>query len=226
MKQIISAITLVLLSASFQANAQGAEKIQLLIRESMVNNSDVSRIELAWVLTDDFWEYCIYANPETAGEDIADEFYEVVTEYNIIAVVVGKQSGGGVTFAGEKEMRKTLSLTGQDGKKYTPLNENSLSDKLRMTLDIFRPIFGQFLGEFGANFQLFVFEKENKIGELIFDPTQEEDVTIQTLGTSFTWNLPMSSLIPEKRCPEDGELMNGTWNYCPIHGKPLEVVEE
>ena len=36
----------------------------------------------------------------------------------------------------------------------------------------------------------------------------------------------MSSLISEKRCPEDDELMNGTWNYCPIHGDKLEEVED
>ena len=69
-------------------------------------------------------------------------------------------------------------------------------------------------------------KRKTRKGGVIFDPAAEQDVTLEVQGTSLTWDLPMSSLISEKRCPEDDELMNGTWNYCPIHGDKLEEVED
>lgn len=221
-------ITLLFLSSLsvFHVRAQDGEMIRLLTQESMVNNSDGLKIELAWLLADPFWEYVINVNPETANTEMGEEFYDIVTEYNIIIVVVGSQSYGRLRFTPEEELRKKMSLKGQDGKNYQPLQSSQLSDKLNMMLDIFNPIFAQMLGEMGANMRFFVFEKENKNGELIFDPTSDKDVSIKVDETVLTWNLPMSSLVPKKRCPKDNEMMNGTWNYCPIHGNELEKVEE
>jgi hypothetical protein len=225
MKFTLAIITVLLSMKLFQVQAQDGETIRTLTQESMVNNSDGVQIELAWLLADPFWEYLINVNPETANTETGEEFYRIVSEYTIIVVVMA-QSRGNITFTSEEEMRKGMSLKGQDGKNYEPLKSSDVSAELNMILGIFRPIFGQFLGEMGANMQFFVFEKENKKGGVIFDPAAEQDVTLEVQGTSLTWDLPMSSLISEKRCPEDDELMNGTWNYCPIHGDKLEEVED
>ena len=206
--------------------AQDAETIRLLTTESMVNNTDGMNLHLAWYLADEFWLYVVNANPDIAGTEAAEAMYDMVSEYNFVAVVIGKNTGAGFSFASEEKMRKSMFLEGQDGKRHRPIGTDEMDYELLLMLDVFRPIMGQFLGELGENFNFFVFEKSNDIGELIFDPIADQDVTLNAEGVSFTWSLPMSALIPKKRCPEDAELMNGTWNYCPIHGNALEVVTE
>ncbi len=163
MKFTLAIITVLLSMKLFQVQAQDGETIRTLTQESMVNNSDGVQIELAWLLADPFWEYLINVNPETANTETGEEFYRIVSEYTIIVVVMA-QSRGNITFTSEEEMRKGMSLKGQDGKNYEPLKSSDVSAELNMILGIFRPIFGQFLGEMGANMQFFVFEKENKKG--------------------------------------------------------------
>jgi hypothetical protein len=206
--------------------AQDAESIRSLVSESMVNHTDGFSLSIAWYLPDEFWAYIINVNPDIAGTEVAEEMYAMVSDYNFIAVAIGQNTGAGISFTSEEKLRGSMFLTGQDGKRYLPIQPDEMEDDVLVMLDIFQPIMAQFLGELGQNLIFFVFEKTNDKEELIFDPISEKDVTLNAVGVEFTWNLPLSSLIPKKRCPEDAELMNGTWNYCPIHGNALEVVTE
>ncbi len=82
------------------------------------------------------------------------------------------------------------------------------------------------LGPLGQNMHFIVFPSKNIKGQYIADVTKEGTFVVQLGETEFTWRLPLSSLVPPKICPVDGEKMSGAWKFCPWHGTKLLSEEE
>ena len=51
--------------------------------------------------------------------------------------------------------------------------------------------------------------------------TSDNDFKITIDGFGKELNLPLSSLLKEKKCPVENELHSGKWDYCPYQGKKL-----
>lgn len=58
-------------------------------------------------------------------------------------------------------------------------------------------------------------------GKPVVDPTTEGVFAVRLDGETYQWDLPLSSLLPEKVCPVDNAPMDGSWKFCPWHGKEL-----
>ncbi|WP_291871339.1 hypothetical protein [Maribacter sp.] len=74
--------------------------------------------------------------------------------------------------------------------------------------------------------EFYVFTDVDEKGNKILDPTSESNFSVFYNGDSFNWRLPLGSLIPKKRCPLDDEMLNGSWKFCPWHGKELLEIEK
>lgn len=215
-----------LLAMSTFSNAQEVKNLMALQQCTMINHTDVDGARIAWWMSDYYWEYVMESN---ASFDPASkrDILKIMGDYNLFAVVLGRRDDEElIKFPSKEGLRNTLILYGQDSAEYYPLEEEDLSEDLKFILGIFRPGFAKILGEFGENMHIFVFPKTNDNGELIADPLGSTDIKLTVAGEEFDWNIPLDALLPEKKCPEDGELHNGSWNYCPFHGNELVDVED
>jgi len=71
------------------------------------------------------------------------------------------------------------------------------------------------------NVHVFFFPALMRNGKPVVDPTTEGVFAVRMDGETYRWDLPLSSLLPEKVCPVDDAPMDGTWKFCPGHGKEL-----
>ena len=82
----------------------------------------------------------------------------------------------------------------------------------------------QMLGQFGQQMEFHVFPEKAQDGSLIAAPLSRGEFTVVfNENEDFKFKLPLSSMVEKKACPEDGELLNGNWEYCPWHGKKLKI---
>lgn len=108
---------------------------------------------------------------------------------------------------------------------YAPIPEAEVSEDEQTVIAVFRPVFSNMLGQMGQNLDLLLFPLQDAHGHALADPLNPGRFTINVFDEKFTWRLPLGSLLPQKRCPEDGEMLNGAWTFCPIHGVKLEEVQ-
>lgn len=211
------------LLVSMYSEGQNTNSLEELAKNSVINKVDNKDLNIAIWLTDYLWEYSAKASPQI-DEAFLKDMLRIVKGYNIFGVVVGKRDAGElIRFADEEAIWNTLVLLGQDSVEYQPIPEDEMSEELDYLLRVMQPMYAQMMGQFGENMHFVVFQKRNSAGELIADPVMEKNIRLHTSGVDFEWRLPMSALVPKKKCPEDGELVNGTWKYCPYHGNELEV---
>lgn len=211
------------LFVSMYSEGQNVNSLEELATNSVVKKVENRNLNISMWLTNYLWEYSAKSAPQI-DEAFLEDMLRIVKDYNIFGVVVGKMDGNEIIrYADEEAIRSTVVLIGQDSVEYEPLPEDEISEELDFVLRAMKPMYAQMMGQFGENMHLIVFQKRNSAGELIADPLVEKNITLHTSGIDFEWRLPMSALVPKKKCPEDGELVNGTWKFCPYHGNELEA---
>ena len=77
------------------------------------------------------------------------------------------------------------------------------------------------LGPMGQNVHFYAFSATDNAGNRIADARKEETFSVTLTGREYKWRLPLGSLLPPKKCPLDGEILNGAYKYCPWHGAKL-----
>lgn len=211
------------LFVSMYSEGQNVNSLEELATNSVVKKVENRNLNISMWLTDYLWEYSAKSAPQI-DEAFLEDMLRIVKDYNIFGVVVGKLDVSEVIrYADEDAIRSTLVLLGQDSLEYQPIPEEEMSEELDFILRMMKPMYAQMMGQFGENMHFVVFQKRNSAGELIADPLVEKNITLHTSGVDFEWRLPMSALVPKKKCPKDGELVNGTWKFCPYHGNELEA---
>ena len=68
----------------------------------------------------------------------------------------------------------------------------------------------------------YVFKNELEDGSTAISPFNTEKLLVKVNDEDFIYRLPLASMVEKKVCPEDQELLNGNWVYCPWHGTKLE----
>lgn len=197
-------------------------KLADLISETQSEANEADAIGIVWWIPTEFWELSFRDDP-SIGENEAQAMIDIIKEYTLVAIVKGKMGiFGGVTYETQKALEEAIYITSVDGDIRKPLKENQVSPDLINLLGMLKPVFANMMGNFGENFHFFVFDSKNSSDKYMFHPLSDDDFTI-TLGKedNFTYDLPLSSLIMPKICPEDKKELNGKWNYCPIHGVAL-----
>ncbi len=197
---------------------------ETFMEDSQLSPGDQDAMRFVWWIPIEFWEMTLDNDPSISASE-KKEFLDLLRPYTIIAAVDGKMGTfGGVTYKSEEELRLGMKLTGNDGKTYSPLLSSQLNSDVRTLISLFQPILKNIMGNLGENLHFFVFKDETDRGRA-FDPHKNGAVSLEMAGEFYEWKTPFSSLMPKKKCPVDGEIMNGNWNYCPIHGSALKVAE-
>jgi hypothetical protein len=109
-----------------------------------------------------------------------------------------------------------------DGEKYRPLQDKEITSEVASFLESLRPSMASMAGAFGEGCHFFMFPARSSDGGRIADPRESGNFSVRVGDRSFSWRLPLGSVLPPKRCPVDGQMLNGAWDYCPWHGERLE----
>ncbi len=194
-----------------------------LTRETQQQFQDATKLEILWWLPVELWAAVLQGDPPgTTRSEALDSFDRhlifFVAEANISPL-------GNLTFEDPEKTRKRVHLLDLDGKKLSPLPEDSVPSDLRILLNTLLPALASSAGAVGQNFQPFVFASKNAAGKRIASPREPGMLRVALGDRTFRWRLPLASLLPPKRCPVDDEELSGAFVYCPYHGNKLDATK-
>lgn len=192
------------------------------LTETQISNSDPNSMSLVWWIPIEFWKITLTQDGSMSEEQI-DEFLSKLKPYVIFAVVDGEIGPfGGVTYTSFESITNTIQLVDRENTSYKPLKTTDLDPDVQNLLAMIKPMMQNMMGQLGENMNFFVFDDFKKKEQFrIADPYAIGSVQIKFTDQKYMWRTPIGALLPEKICPIDGELLDGSWKYCPHHGEPL-----
>lgn len=195
--------------------------LDAMLNETQIVSDDEDYVDLIWWIPTEYWK-AVYAQDSSIPEDEATQMTSLLKDYDIVAAVRGKIGYfGGVTFQDEASIRNDL-LFEYDGVTYDAMDTKDLAPDLKSFIDIMRPMFSNMMGNMGENLYFVVYQDGASNGGIV-DPYGDKQLTLTLSDFSDTLQFPLSSLLQPKKCPKDGALYNGKWEYCPFHGNALEI---
>lgn len=183
-----------------------------------------SRDELAavWWIPEEYWRVSFKQKPNMT-EAKWEEFIKFLRPYTVFFALEGKVGTfGGVTYKSEATIKNSIQMIDSQGTHYRPLGDEKIDANTKNLLSMMKPILGNMLGPMGQNLHFFLFPSLSKNGKKIADAKKEGTFSVMLDKKEFKWRLPLSSVIPPKVCPVDGEKMSGAWKFCPWHGVKLK----
>ena len=182
-----------------------------LTSDLMIMDQKEERIVQSLWLPPVYWKVSLQ-NSEYKNTSMPDMMMNILKGYSIFAVLdidIDKFSYG-------VKKNVVVEITDQNNNKKTPLKEETLPKDVSLLVNQLKPSISQMLGQYGANLTFFVFDADG------LDPNANKDFEIKINDTALTYKLPLAGLVKNKVCPEDKEELNGSWDYCPWHGKKLK----
>ena len=205
------------------ALAEDSSKVTALIKETQKLTTDSTSLVLAWWIPRQYWEESTKNNP-AINDILKSDLLKSVQDYTVIGVVDAKKEGlGGLSFVPVDEILKTATLTDSAGKTVLPIAESDLNSSVQNLLSTMKPLFANLMGRIGQNMFFLVFPGKDGEGNKVADPLGEGHLVFSENGHSFSWRLPLASLLPEKVCPKCGEHLPGSYKFCPYDGTKLQT---
>jgi hypothetical protein len=203
------------------ALADDSQKIASLVKETQKLVTDANTLAVAlWIPSDLFAE--VLKNNTRITDDTKKDLLKTEQDYVVIGLVDAKKGGqAGLSFTSQDDVLKTAKLTAPGGQTLAPLTDASLPPTVQSLVGTMKPMFAGMMGRLGQNLLLIVFPNKDSGGKKVADPLGEGRLTFVENEHSFSWRLPLASLLPEKVCPECGEHLPGNYKYCPYDGTKL-----
>ena len=196
--------------------------VNKLTEETQQLSESPDNLKLVWWIPVEFWK-AVFAEDESVPKEQSDEIIEVFSQYTAMAILDGKIGPfGDVDYKSKDEIYNNLELVDKNNVSYIPLVDSEIDSRTQSILSFMKPVLGNMLGKLGDNMHFFLFQKKENPLVSIIHPKLEETFSVKLSGEEFHWKLPLGSLLKPKKCPVDGEMMNGSWKYCPHHGKELQ----
>lgn len=224
MKNKILIPLLIFLVVSTKLSGQDFKvNINKLTEETQQLSESPDTMRLVWWIPTEFWQ-TIFEQDNAITRLEADEMLNNFEKYTMVAVIDGDiKDDGTITYKTEETTFKNLTVIGNDKVEYTPLYYDEIDEATSNLISIMKPMLGNMLGALGQNMHFYLFQKRDNPLDKIVNPINKESFTVKLDSDNFNWSLPLGSLLKPKKCPEDNKLHNGAWNYCPYHGKKLEI---
>lgn len=200
-----------------------AVSVNALLSDTQRTSDDPTRIGLVWWLPVELWEISMSSDPVPSTPEQIAALTSILRSYTLFAVadgIVGQF--GGVTWISKEDLRSAVILQDSSGTRYAPLKEEQISPDARNLAALMKPMLANMLGPMGEHIEFFFFPGTSESGKPIADAKAEGSFRFQLGPEAHDWRLPLGSLTPKKVCPVDGEELNGSWKYCPWHGKKLK----
>ncbi len=199
-----------------------AVDVREVIAETQRTSANPGTSDLVWWIPTEFWRASLANEPSVTAE-LLSQFEATLAPYVMFAVVHGKIGPfAGVSWTPEADLLPTIKLTGPGGEVHRPLEASGLSPDAKNLSGSLRPVLVNMLGPMGQNMHFVFFSAKDSSGAPLADPLNPGEFSFGMMDETYSWRLPLGSLLPKKHCPVDGEALNGAWQFCPWHGKKLK----
>ncbi|MFA4983721.1 MAG: hypothetical protein WC559_00205 [Candidatus Omnitrophota bacterium] len=220
LKVFLALVLMLQLAAPFGISADDVN-VNLLLQETQKRSEKSGEINFIWWIPEEYWRASLAQNPSTTPQQV-DAIVSVFKPYVVVAVVEGKVDvSGNIAYNSEADIRSKLRLVDSQGNVYSPLADDGINVSTKSFLAMMKPMLANILGPMGQNMYFYTFVAKDKNGTDIADPRKEGAFSVRLGEKDFKWELPLSSLVPEKICPSCKRKLNGTYKYCPFDGTPL-----
>jgi hypothetical protein len=198
-----------------------AQNINELINETQQLSSRAQSMRLVWWIPTEYWAFSAQVDPKVSAAQM-DSVAELLRPFTVIAAVDGELSPAGeISFLPAQKLRASIRLVDSHGTRYPPIAPDAIPERTQVIIDVLKPLFANLLGQMGESMEFFLFPAADAHGHPIAPATGSGGFSVVLAEEEFRWRLPLGSLVPRKRCPVDGELLSGSWRYCPWHGVEL-----
>jgi hypothetical protein len=201
--------------------AARAQSIQAIIAETQRSSGDARRAELVRWIPTDYWRVALASSPNVPTSAV-DEIERVLAAYTLMVIASGEIGPlAGVTWTPEETIRATAVLRDRGGAEHRPLPAERIAPDAKSLATFIKPLLASIMGPMGENMHMVFFPARNAAGDAIAHARTEGSFSLQIADRTYRWRLPLGSLMPQKVCPVDDEAMDGSWRFCPWHGKEL-----
>ncbi len=215
----------VVLALALAAPAAAEHKIVVteLVRDTQQQSKDDEGVKIVWWMPPELWQSSLASDGKMSPAQV-EQFLSIVRPYLMVAVVGAKVGPSGTpTFLPEETLRSRIKVVDSNGRSYLPLADDKTSAEVKHLVTVMGPLFGKLLGPMGENLRIFLFPARDADGREIASATSSRSFDVLLGERRYHWRLPIGSVLPAKVCPEDGEVLNGAWSFCPWHGTRLKV---
>jgi hypothetical protein len=205
------------LTSALVGTAESVE-LQKLNQDTLRSTTANSTATIVWWLPTEFWDAATATNaavtPQTRAQVTA-----LVDDYVIFALVRARISLEGVQATPRDELLRSARLE-INGQSVPPLPVTELKPGAQAILAAMKPIFASFLGSFGQSME-FVFYPNSLRGRRLVDAGKEGNMKYALFDQTYTWRLPLGSLLPPRRDARTGEEFPGNYQFNPFTGDRL-----
>jgi hypothetical protein len=108
------------------------------------------------------------------------------------------------------------------GKLIEPLAPDAIKPGAQTMLAALKPSFASMFGSFGQSMELLVYPNRQD-GKPLLDEKQPGSMRYTLYDQSFTWRLPLPSLLPLRFDPKTNEDFPGNYDFNPYTGGKLQT---
>jgi len=220
MKVIIVSI-LCFLSSSILAQNYSKIEMTEFYKDLQIWKKQDDKMLLAWWLPSEYWAIAFEGN-SSVSKEVKNKIKTAFSNYSVFCMADIKYIDyNTTTHKSYTDLKKTFSVIDSSGKVISAQEENKLPDETLEMGNLLKPFLSNLIGKVGDGISIFYVKNIDANGNKLFNPFTENSFKVTLSGQEFQWQLPLPSLLPKKHCPTDNKEMNGSWNYCPIHGVKL-----
>ena len=196
--------------------------INKLTEETQQLSDSPDKMRLVWWIPTDFWE-AVFSQDATIPKEEANAMLANFEKYTMVATIDGAiDADGNIAYVSEDVIFNKLKVIDDKQQEFSPLTEDQIDLDTKRLITIMKPVLANMLGKLGENMHFFLFQKIDNPMERIVNPKNKEKFTIKLNKEQFNWQLPLGSLLKPKKCPVDQKFLDGSWTFCPHHGKRLQ----
>lgn len=207
--------------ALFAPGLVRAANAQELVRETQRTSTDGGHLTMVWWMPQVFWEESLKANP-ALPEELRNQFLATLSDYTIVALLRASPGLAGLTDVQPKEELLKNTRVAIGGKTVEALAPESISPGAQLLLAQLKPALGSMAGQIGENLEFVVYPGKAD-GRFLLDAAKEGSFEVSLYEQTFTWRLPLGSVLPPKVDGKTGEQFPGNYNYNPYTGGRLEA---
>jgi hypothetical protein len=212
---------LVMLFLALATTSAGAVDIQKLTRDTQRTSQSSGQVTFVWWMPQAWWEASLNSNPSLTPEG-RTQILAVLDEYLLFAVVRARMASTGAIDARPKAEMLSNARLEIDGTKIDPIPPQDLAPTAQAILLGIKPILASLLGKFGQSVEIVAYPGKHD-GKRLLDAAQPGSFRYTLYDETFTWRLPLPSLLPAKFDPKTGDEFPGDYQFNPYTGAPLST---